>query len=92
MWYLAKDLQVISLCHGSAPATLTSHTRVCVCVCVSCVVLQITVHRGDDCTLLNNSQPYKWKVRNPKGGEATMPSVCFLVPPTNKEAVESVTE
>ncbi|XP_031442469.1 plectin-like [Clupea harengus] len=54
--------------------------------------MEITVHRGDDCTLLNNSQPYKWKVRNPKGGEATMPSVCFLVPPTNKEAVESVTE
>lgn len=55
-------------------------------------VIQITVHRGDDCTLLNNSQPYKWKVKNPKGGEATMPSICFVVPPTNKEAVDSVNE
>ncbi|XP_063042063.1 plectin a isoform X4 [Engraulis encrasicolus] len=54
--------------------------------------MEITVHRGEDCTLQNNSQPYKWKVRNPKGGEATMPSVCFVVPPTNKEAVDSVTE
>ncbi|XP_041932164.1 plectin a isoform X4 [Alosa sapidissima] len=54
--------------------------------------MEITVHRGDDCTLLNNTEPSKWKVKNPKGGEATMPSVCFVVPPTNKEAVDSVNE
>ncbi|KAL2079914.1 hypothetical protein ACEWY4_023707 [Coilia grayii] len=54
--------------------------------------MEITVHRGEECALQNNSQPYKWRVRNPKGGEATMPSVCFIVPPTNKEAVDSVTE
>ncbi|KAL0962606.1 hypothetical protein UPYG_G00342470 [Umbra pygmaea] len=52
--------------------------------------MEITVHRGDECTLLDNSQPYKWKVQNLKGSEATVPSICFLVPPTNKEAVSSV--
>ncbi|KAM4630364.1 plectin a isoform 2-T2 [Polymixia lowei] len=52
--------------------------------------MEITVHRADECALLNNSQPYKWKVLNNKGSEATVPSICFLVPPTNKEAMNSV--
>lgn len=63
------------------------------CVCVihqSWIVLQITVHKGDECALLNNSQPYKWKVLNHAGNEAVVPSVCFMVPPVNKEAVDSV--
>ncbi|XP_053347946.1 plectin a isoform X1 [Clarias gariepinus] len=51
--------------------------------------MEITVHRGDECVLLNNSQPFKWKVRSASGSEATVPSICFIVPPTNKEAVES---
>ncbi|XP_061615377.1 plectin a isoform X6 [Phyllopteryx taeniolatus] len=53
--------------------------------------MEITVHRGDECALLNNSQPYKWRVLNRHGSEATVPSICFLVPPTNKDAVNSVT-
>lgn len=52
--------------------------------------MEITVHRGDECALLNNSQPYQWKVLNDKGSESTVPSICFLVPPTNKDAVNSV--
>ncbi|XP_053287888.1 plectin isoform X2 [Pleuronectes platessa] len=51
---------------------------------------EITVHKGDECALLNNSQPFKWKVRNHSGHEAVVPSVCFIVPPVNKEAVDSV--
>ncbi|XP_064410045.1 plectin a isoform X2 [Latimeria chalumnae] len=52
--------------------------------------VEITVHKGDECILLNNSQPYKWKVLNASGNEAIVPSVCFQVPPPNKEAVDSV--
>ncbi|XP_060725845.1 plectin [Tachysurus vachellii] len=52
--------------------------------------MEITMHKGEECALLNNSQPYKWKVLNQSGNEATVPSVCFIVPPVNKEAVESV--
>ncbi|XP_031432418.1 plectin-like isoform X14 [Clupea harengus] len=52
--------------------------------------MEITVHKGDECALLNNSQPFKWKVLNRSGDEAVVPSVCFLVPPVNKEAVDSV--
>nr|XP_040021132.1 plectin isoform X25 [Gasterosteus aculeatus aculeatus] len=51
---------------------------------------EITVHKGDECALLNNSQPFKWKVLNHSGHEAVVPSVCFMVPPVNKEAVDSV--
>ncbi|XP_023266262.1 plectin-like isoform X12 [Seriola lalandi dorsalis] len=51
---------------------------------------EITVHKGDECALLNNSQPFKWKVLNRSGHEAVVPSVCFMVPPVNKEAVDSV--
>ncbi|XP_076006384.1 plectin-like isoform X3 [Genypterus blacodes] len=52
--------------------------------------MEITVHKGDECALLNNSQPFKWKVLNHSGNEAVVPSVCFLVPPVNKEAMDSV--
>ncbi|KAF7658897.1 hypothetical protein LDENG_00006450 [Lucifuga dentata] len=52
--------------------------------------MEITVHRGDECALLNNSQPYKWRVLNDKGNEASVPSICFLVSPTNKDAVNNV--
>ncbi|XP_026155347.1 plectin a isoform X7 [Mastacembelus armatus] len=52
--------------------------------------LEITVHRGDECALLNNSEPYKWRVLNDRGCEASVPSICFLIPPTNKDAVNSV--
>ncbi|XP_051520381.1 plectin a isoform X2 [Myxocyprinus asiaticus] len=50
--------------------------------------MEITVHRGDECALVNNSQPYKWKVQHSSGNEATVPSICFIIPPTNKEAVD----
>ncbi|XP_073714527.1 plectin a [Misgurnus anguillicaudatus] len=50
--------------------------------------MEITVQKGDECFLINNSQPYKWKVRSSGGSEATVPSICFLIPPTNKEAVD----
>ncbi|KAM3928197.1 plectin isoform 4-T4 [Leptodactylus fuscus] len=52
--------------------------------------MEITIHKGDECLLVNNSQPYKWKVINAAGSDATVPSVCFIVPPPNKEALDAV--
>ncbi|XP_060538119.1 plectin isoform X24 [Pantherophis guttatus] len=52
--------------------------------------VEITVHKGDHCTLLSNAQPYKWKVLNAAGKESLAPSICFLIPPPNKEALEAV--
>ncbi|XP_072707791.1 plectin isoform X7 [Ciconia boyciana] len=52
--------------------------------------MEITVHKNDECALLSNAQPYKWKVLSAAGNEAVVPSVCFLVPPPNKEALDAV--
>ncbi|XP_056408836.1 plectin isoform X5 [Hyla sarda] len=52
--------------------------------------MEITIHKGDECLLVNNSQPYKWKVLNSSGNDAVVPSVCFIVPPPNKEAMDAV--
>ena len=49
---------------------------------------QITIFKEDECVLASNSHRAKWKVINPGGNEAMVPSVCFTVPPPNKEAVE----
>uniref|UniRef100_F6PJQ3 Proteasomal ubiquitin receptor ADRM1 n=1 Tax=Xenopus tropicalis TaxID=8364 RepID=F6PJQ3_XENTR len=59
-------------------------------LCNTVMCPQITVHKGDECLLVDNSQPYKWKVLNASGSDAVVPSVCFLVPPPNKEARDAV--
>ncbi|XP_077599175.1 microtubule-actin cross-linking factor 1 isoform X4 [Stigmatopora nigra] len=51
--------------------------------------IQITIKRGDECALEDNGQRSKWKVISPSGNEATVPSVCFSVPPPNPEAVDA---
>ncbi|XP_054886084.1 dystonin isoform X2 [Poeciliopsis prolifica] len=50
--------------------------------------IEITIDKDDECVLVSNSHRAKWKVINPAGNEAMVPSVCFTVPPTNKEAVD----
>ncbi|XP_028278050.1 microtubule-actin cross-linking factor 1 isoform X18 [Parambassis ranga] len=49
--------------------------------------VQITISRGEECVLEDNSQRTKWKVISPTGNEAWVPSVCFTVPPLNQEAI-----
>ncbi|XP_075334129.1 dystonin isoform X3 [Odontesthes bonariensis] len=53
--------------------------------------IEITIYKDDECVLANNSHRAKWKVVNPAGNEAMVPSVCFTVPPPNKEAVDMAT-
>uniref|UniRef100_A0A2K5PDK3 Dystonin n=1 Tax=Cebus imitator TaxID=2715852 RepID=A0A2K5PDK3_CEBIM len=48
--------------------------------------IEITIYKDDECVLANNSHRAKWKVISPTGNEAMVPSVCFTVPPPNKEA------
>ncbi|XP_061914261.1 dystonin isoform X3 [Entelurus aequoreus] len=50
--------------------------------------IEITIYRDDECVLANNAHRAKWKVINPAGNEAMVPSVCFTVPPPNKEAID----
>nr|XP_054606002.1 dystonin isoform X4 [Nothobranchius furzeri] len=51
--------------------------------------IEITIYKDDECVLANNSHRAKWKVINPAGNEAMVPSVCFTVPPPNKDAVDT---
>lgn len=50
----------------------------------------MTVHKNDTCALVNHSQPQQWRVLSAAGSEAVVPSVCFLLPPPNKEALDAV--
>uniref|UniRef100_A0A8D2AE88 Plectin n=1 Tax=Sciurus vulgaris TaxID=55149 RepID=A0A8D2AE88_SCIVU len=53
--------------------------------------VEVTVHKGDQCQLMGPAQPSHWKVLSSSGSEAAVPSVCFLVPPPNQEAQETIT-
>uniref|UniRef100_UPI003AAC7BF1 dystonin-like n=1 Tax=Centroberyx gerrardi TaxID=166262 RepID=UPI003AAC7BF1 len=50
--------------------------------------IEITIYKDDECVLASNSHRAKWKVISPAGNEAMVPSVCFTVPPPNKEAAD----
>ncbi|XP_062342512.1 plectin a isoform X6 [Osmerus eperlanus] len=88
---LNKRAKTIVQLKPRSPATPVSSKTPVQAIC-DFKQMEITVHRGDECALLNNSQPYQWKVLNARGSEATVPSVCFLVPPLNKEAGNGVSE
>ncbi|XP_074542218.1 microtubule-actin cross-linking factor 1, isoforms 1/2/3/4 [Halichoeres trimaculatus] len=51
--------------------------------------IEITISRGEECVLEDNSQRTKWKVISPSGNEAMVPSVCFTIPPPNQEAIDT---
>ncbi|XP_040192935.1 microtubule-actin cross-linking factor 1 isoform X12 [Rana temporaria] len=50
--------------------------------------IEITISRNEECVLEDNTQRTKWKVISTTGNEAMVPSVCFLIPPLNKDAME----
>ena len=57
--------------------------------CVSCFrFVQMSISKGEDCLLLDNSQRIKWKVRNSTGIEGLVPAVCFLIPPPDQETID----
>ncbi|KAJ8384944.1 hypothetical protein AAFF_G00196100 [Aldrovandia affinis] len=51
--------------------------------------IEITISKGEECVLEDNSQRTKWKVISPSGNEAMVPSVCFSVPPPNQGAMDT---
>ncbi|XP_070772625.1 dystonin [Enoplosus armatus] len=75
------------------PRNPESHVRSSIPVKAICDYrqIEITIYKDDECVLANNSHRAKWKVINPSGNEAMVPSVCFTVPPPNKEAVDMAT-
>ncbi|XP_035285061.1 microtubule-actin cross-linking factor 1 isoform X25 [Anguilla anguilla] len=51
--------------------------------------IEITIGKGEECVLEDNTQRTKWKVISPSGNEAMVPSVCFTVPPPNQGALDT---
>ncbi|XP_052440234.1 microtubule-actin cross-linking factor 1 isoform X18 [Carassius gibelio] len=51
--------------------------------------IEITISKGEECVLEDNSQRTKWKVISPTGNEAMVPSVCFTIPAPNQEAIDT---
>ncbi|KAF5301223.1 hypothetical protein FQA39_LY10809 [Lamprigera yunnana] len=47
------------------------------------------IEKNKECTLTDNSGRIKWRVHNDKGIEAQVPGVCFVIPPPDKEAIDT---
>ncbi|XP_074553494.1 envoplakin [Halichoeres trimaculatus] len=49
-----------------------------------------SLRRGDKLTLKSNSDNKNWVLQNDKGKTSTLPGVCFMVPPPDAEALETL--
>ncbi|XP_067144023.1 microtubule-actin cross-linking factor 1 isoform X6 [Centruroides vittatus] len=50
--------------------------------------LNMVITKDELCWLHDNSQKIKWKINNSSGAEGMVPSVCFVIPPPNQEALD----
>ena len=51
-------------------------------------VLQMSISKGEQCRLVDNSQKTKWTVRNAAGLEGLVPAACFVIPPPDQETID----
>ncbi|XP_015177047.1 PREDICTED: dystonin isoform X19 [Polistes dominula] len=58
------------------------------CVC-SYKQVNMSIERGEQCTLYDNSGRVKWRVKNAQGVESPVPSVCFALHPPDKDALDA---
>ncbi|XP_047739188.1 dystonin [Hyalella azteca] len=49
----------------------------------------ISISKGERCTLHDNSNRAKWRVVNSLGAEGLVPGVVFTIPPPNQEAIDA---
>lgn len=50
---------------------------------------QMSIEKGEQCTLYDNSGRIKWRVKNQEGVETPVPGVCFALQPPDKDALEA---
>ncbi|XP_076544868.1 dystonin-like protein short stop isoform X28 [Osmia lignaria lignaria] len=63
-------------------------TRPMQVTCV-CSYKQMSIEKGEQCTLYDNSGRIKWRVKNQEGVESPVPGVCFALQPPDKEALDA---
>lgn len=50
---------------------------------------KILLEKAESCTLLDTSGRVKWRVRNSKNIEGSVPGACLLIPPPDQEAIDA---
>lgn len=50
---------------------------------------QMVINKDERCTLRDNSQRVRWRITNSSGLEGMVPSVCFLIPPPDKDSLDA---
>jgi len=55
---------------------------------MACWCIQISIAKGEECMLLDNTRRTRWRVRNYASVEGLVPAICFYIPPPNKDAEE----
>ncbi|XP_026824495.1 microtubule-actin cross-linking factor 1 isoform X34 [Ooceraea biroi] len=58
------------------------------CIC-SYKQVNMSIEKGEQCTLYDNSGRVKWRVKNTQGVESPVPGVCFALQPPDKEALDA---
>jgi len=48
------------------------------------------MEKGEDCILLDNSDPQRWRVRNSKAAAGVVPSICLTFPPPDPDCKKKV--
>lgn len=49
----------------------------------------MSIEKGEQCTLYDNSGRVKWRVKNSQGVESPVPGVCFALQPPDKDALDA---
>ncbi|XP_023287984.1 dystonin isoform X25 [Orussus abietinus] len=58
-------------------------------ICSYKQVNQISIEKGEQCTLYDNSGRVKWRVKNSQGVESPVPGACFALQPPDKDALDA---
>ena len=48
----------------------------------------MSISKGEQCRLVDNSARARWTVRNAAGQEGLVPAVCFIIPPPDPETTD----
>ncbi|GAB1607824.1 plectin-like isoform X1, partial [Argonauta hians] len=51
----------------------------------------ILIVKGETCTVLDNTDPARWKIRNCRGKEGEVPAILLVIPPPHSEACTEAT-
>ena len=54
------------------------------------LLLQFTMEKGEECILLDNKDPQRWRVRNSRAAAGVVPSICLTFPPPDTECKRQV--